>query len=131
MYKDNKLDFNYEERFNKTLNILKNKEVETDIHISDFIEKNYKNYRLFNYHIDLEYTCCNHPSNILLIECTSQILHLLGKNSITYDGPELIPGNYYVTQYDINFFKYNWIKEESPEAFDYYKNIITKMYNIC
>merc|ERR1712054_631840 len=69
LYDDDKLDFKYEERQNKGISILKNKEEKSDIYISDFILKNYKKHKLFHQ--------INHPTYIILKEMTKQILEKL------------------------------------------------------
>jgi hypothetical protein len=85
-YDKNEIDFNYQERFKKTINILKEKEKDTDVKVSQFIIDNYKKYKLFNYHnlIDLEITYCNHPSNILITYYVNQILSLIGGKKYFY-----------------------------------------------
>jgi hypothetical protein len=64
LFDNNLLDFNFEERWTFSLNILKDSEKITDIKISDFIENNYKNIELF-------YTN-NHPTNYIFLEIVNQ-----------------------------------------------------------
>ena len=47
LYKEGKIDFDFENRFNKSLEILKEKEKICDITVSDFIKENYKKHILF------------------------------------------------------------------------------------
>ena len=130
LYDTDQIDWNYEERFNNTLHILRDKEKETDIKISDFILKNHKDMPLFNYHYDARFICCNHPCNNILIECTNQILDILNTPRINYSGDELIPGRYNPSRYDIKYYNFKWISNESIHINIYYRNLIIEMYNI-
>jgi hypothetical protein len=140
LYNNNKIDFNFKRRFENSLSILKEKEKNTDINISDFIELYHSKYKLFNYHLN-GLTQCNHPSNILLIEICKKVIDRINLHFITYYNSELlcdfktlnelIPGDHYPSRYEINFFKYEWITKEAETTDEYYKNIIIEIYNSC
>jgi len=129
LYDNNKIDFKYKERFERSLKILEDKEKFTDIKVSQFILDNHQKYKLFNYHIpEHEYTCCNHPSNILIIYYANQIFNLMGLETISYNGPELIDGTIFVSRYDIAYYNYNWVAKESEHIDFRVKNLIREIY---
>jgi len=125
-YDTMQIDFNYETRFNNTMRILAYHEQYTDVKISDFILSNYQSHRLFNYYISNEMVCCNHPSNVLLVECTNRILHLLGYPSITYSGNELIGAPAKISKYDLEYFKFTYTAEVDDT---YTRLIIRDVFN--
>jgi hypothetical protein len=130
LYEKNQIDFLYKERFNRSIHILKEKEKETDIKVSDFILNNYKKYKLFNYHCESSNTSyCNHPSNILINYYINKILELMNLPSFYYEGPELIGEKMLVSRYDIAFFEYEWIKKESEGIDTMVKQIMYEVYN--
>ena len=105
LYDDNKLDFNYEERKIKGINILKSKETTCDVKISDFILKNYKKQKLFY--------MPNHPTHIILKEMSKQILEKLNIDYNNFD--TLFKNNNYnlsceipVSKYDKNYHNYEF-----------------------
>lgn len=65
-----RINFQFEQRFQHTLSILRQKEQETDIKISDFIIHNIQNEKLF--------LIAAHPTSIVFIHCVNQILERLG-----------------------------------------------------
>lgn len=69
MYVNGEIDFNLKERFTKSLNIMREKELETNIKLADFIESKYKSKLLFLTH--------NHPSNYLFYELIRQLLKIV------------------------------------------------------
>ena len=77
LFDNNLLDFNFKERWEFSFNILKDNEKITDIKISDFIEKNYKNIELF-------YTN-NHPTNYIFLEVVNQILDKINIPKLDYN----------------------------------------------
>lgn len=129
-YDANEIDFRYKERFDNTIAILKNKEIETDVKVSQFIIDNHKKYRLFNYHnfIDLDCTFASHPSNILINEYANQILKLMELNQVHYEGDELLIATTLVSRYDINYYNYEWVNTESESINDIIKKIISEIY---
>lgn len=129
LYKNNQLDFKYQERFDNTIEKLQEKEQYTDVKVSQFILDNYKKCSLFNYHpVTTTDTHCNHPSNILLLYCFNQIFHLMGLEPVSYSGPELVGGRTLVSRYDIAFHKYEWIDKESELIDDRIKSLISEVY---
>lgn len=69
LFLDNKIDWEYESRFDESLSILKNKETLTDIKISDYIEQNIKSNILF--------LIPQHPTSIIFLELSNKILDKL------------------------------------------------------
>jgi len=70
MYSRGEIDFDYHNRFNKSIGILKEKEKHCDVKISDFIERNIRKQKLF--------FTQNHPTTCVFIHCVNQILSILG-----------------------------------------------------
>lgn len=75
LYKYNQIEYDVDALFQEEMNILKNNyEITSDIKVSDFIEKEYKNNLLF-YSI-------NHPTNFYIMEITKRILIFLGSTDL-------------------------------------------------
>jgi hypothetical protein len=74
LYKTNQIDWEYSIRFEQSINILKEKESKTDIKISNFIIDNFNNKLLF--------LIPQHPTSIVFIHLTNQILKKLNMNLI-------------------------------------------------
>ena len=124
MYSKNLIDFDYKNRFNKCIKILKEKEELCDVKVCDFIKKNIKKHKLF-------YTQ-NHPTNCILIHCVNQILSILGYN-YKYDEfayPENTSnfGEWVHTTYDYKYwnFEYNNININNNWYIEHIKNIYNK-----
>lgn len=87
MYDKGIIDFKLDERKQKSLEILKNKETECNIKISDFLEH--------NSHLPLFFTH-NHPTMHVMVEVTNRILTHL-KMERLYDGSKIgWGGNYHI-----------------------------------
>lgn len=69
-FKRSEIDFRYEERFQASLDILRQKESACTVKIADFIEANIRTQRLF-------YTQ-NHPTTCVFVHCVNQVLEALG-----------------------------------------------------
>lgn len=69
LFLENKIDWRYKERFEKSINILKQKETITDINVSEFIEKKIKD--------DLLFLIPHHPTSIIFFYIANQILEKL------------------------------------------------------
>lgn len=129
-YRSNKIDFRYKERFEKTINILIEKEKDTDVKVSQFIIDNYKKCNLFKYHNSThDIVCCNHPSNTLIMYYVNEIFKIIGIDPIDLPKNELIGGVMYVSRYDIEYYKYDWIHEESENIDKYIEKLIVEIYN--
>ncbi len=63
------INFNLKEKFNESLNVMRQREEKTDVKLSDFIQNNYLEVQLFLSH--------NHPTNILFDEVIRQINDIL------------------------------------------------------
>lgn len=104
------LDFNFSSRFNQTMDILKDKEAETDVKISEFIIANLQEARLF-------YTQ-NHPTNEIFICCANQLLNLLGLNPLALpkkfpDNFAQLPGCWPISPYDSATFGYRFSRNDA------------------
>ena len=129
LYDTNKIDFLYENRFNRSINILKEKERETRIKASDFILENFRKHMLFRYHSKEDYVFCNHLSDIFILYIANEILKILGYKEITHSGQEIIKGTMEVSRYDLSFYKYEWCNKESERAEKMTRNLIIEIYN--
>lgn len=69
LYQNDKIDWDYRNRFNKSVELLKRKESITDIKISDFILNNYKKELLF--------LIPQHPTSVVFLDVANQILERL------------------------------------------------------
>ena len=81
LFREKKIDFNYKNRFQNDLTILKKKELECNIIVSDYIEQNiYKKELFLNQ---------GHPTTPLFIHSVNQIIKMLNDNyEFPYDYPE-------------------------------------------
>lgn len=107
MYDNLEIDFYFKERFENCIEILKFKEKECDVKVSDFIINNYKNIKLF--------VSQNHISDYFRIYIANIVLKLININ-IILEYPNNIENNksYDINQkcsddiYSSNFFNYNY-----------------------
>jgi hypothetical protein len=125
LYNDNKLNFNYDERREKGINILKSKEKTCDVKVSDYILENYKKEKLF-------YTP-NHPSPIILKLMAKQILTKLNISHLNFD-KMFENNNYYINfgkellhlKADVDYYKFNY--KVGVQNNQNVHNIIKKIY---
>lgn len=75
LFSKNLIDWNYKERFDKSISILKGKETITDIIVSDFIIKNYKDNLLF--------LIPQHPTSLIFLYVANQILEKLNMKRLS------------------------------------------------
>lgn len=132
LYDNNLLDFDFENRMKN--NYLISKEKDCDIKIIDFIYDNIRRQKLF--------LTQDHPTSIIFNEITSQICKILNLN---YDYEKGLNSDenltcledsvysrkdcqYPISRYMINYFKFNYISEEHPEADEFYKQILINSY---
>lgn len=118
------MDFKFSSRFNQTMNILKGKETETDVKISEFINTNLQETRLF-------YTQ-NHPTNEIFICCVNQLLDLLGLHPLALskkfpDNFAQLPGCWPISPYDSATFGYRFIRNDNDWE-KFYRKLILKIY---
>jgi len=124
MYFNGKIDFDYENRFNKSIEILKKKEEICDVKVATFIEKNINKRRLF--------FTQNHPTTCIFIHCVNQILSILGHDH-KYDEfayPENIvklPGEWPHTSYDIKYWNFEYKNNNINN--NWYIDHIINIYN--
>lgn len=124
LYKNNKINFNYEDRFNYTNSILQQKESECDIKILNFIKDNFNKERLFL----LE----NHPTSIIFINVVNQILEKISLSKLPLFNCDIneanLPGGLLpIDKSSNNFFNYEFDIDDN--SYDYYNVIITNIYN--
>ena len=74
MHYENKINWKYKERFEKSVEILKEKETITNLKISDFIENNYRDKLLF--------LIPHHPTSIIFFHLANLILKGLNMNEL-------------------------------------------------
>lgn len=77
LFLENKINWNYENRFNQSIKILKNKESITDLKISNFIIDNYKKNLLF--------LIPQHPTSLIFFHLANEILNKLNIEKIKED----------------------------------------------
>lgn len=82
LYRENKIDWNYKDRFEESINILKEKEKWTEVKISNFIEDNIQENLLF--------LIPQHPTSIIFFIIANQILEILNMKKLTIDVIESI-----------------------------------------
>jgi hypothetical protein len=105
MYSNNEIDFDYENRFEKCIEILRDKERKCDAKVSDFIVKHIGTKRLF--------FTQNHPTTCVFVHISNQVLSILGYN-VKYDEfafPENIcnlPGEWPTSSSDMNYWKFDY-----------------------
>jgi hypothetical protein len=130
MYDNNLLDFDFDNRMAKNIEISKEKEKDTDVKIIDYIQANISKSKLF--------LTQDHPTTIIFNELTRQIANILDLNydynmGLTWD--ENITGlqdsvygrsdcQYPISRYSINHYGFEYIKKEDKDANIFYRNII-------
>jgi len=131
LYDDDKLDFNYKKRYDKTIKILREKERNTVIKVCDIIEKYKNTKRLF--------LTERHPTTFLMVHCINQMFKLLKYNNYIIDPlsikRELITYNINkksyniipISKYDIKYWNLNIQPDKNADNF--YKSIISIIYN--
>jgi hypothetical protein len=106
LFDEDKIKFNYEERFQKCMNIMKEKEEKCDVKVTQFIEENITTMKMF--------LTQNHPSTNLFIHCINQILRLMNIENVIHHRIDYninlaeLPGNYPQSIYDLNFWKFEY-----------------------
>ena len=105
MYSNNEINFDYENRFEKCIEILRDKERKCDVKVSDFIVKHIGSNRLF--------FTQNHPTTCVFVHIANQVLSILGYN-LKYNEftfPENIcnlPGEWPTSSSDMNYWKFEY-----------------------
>lgn len=105
MYHNGNIDFDFENRFNNSINILKEKEKYCDITVSDFIQLNYKTHKLF--------FTQNHPTTCVFVHIVNKMMKLLNINKQFEEFPENINIcnlniYWYHTMYDSTYFNFSY-----------------------
>jgi hypothetical protein len=124
LFDNNLLDFNFEERWTFSFNILKDSEKITDIKISDFIENNYKNIELF-------YTN-NHPTNYIFLEIVNQIFNKINIPKLDYNinWNNLDIRRIHYDKYNINYYNLNFVEENNNYTREHLLVILNKIDNL-
>lgn len=105
MFSNNEIDFDYENRFNKCIDVLKKKEENCQVKISDFIVKHIRSVKLF--------LTQNHPTTCIFAHIANQILPILGHN-VKYDEfayPDNVcnlPGDWPMSSYDMKYWNFKY-----------------------
>lgn len=134
------IDFDLENRFQKSIDILRTREQYTDIKISQFILDNYKDIKLF--------IKANHPTVPIYVECIQQLFRLLDReiptdreitnlyyryHSKIKQMPRKIGLNngtiskYPMSPYVINHYQFKWKSEADPDWSRYYPELIKRI----
>jgi len=116
MYDKDLIDFKYKINFEKSINILKENELNTNIKVSEYILENYKNKRLF--------LLKDHPTKYILIFCANKILKILNINYLINEN-NFIENYHGMTDSQYNSSNCKWLITEqcSKElGLNYYDN---------
>ncbi len=105
MYSNNEIDFDYENRFDNSVKILKEKESICDVKVTDFIVKHIRTRKLF--------FTQNHPTTCVFVHIANQVLSILGHNhkydEFAYpDNVINLPGEWPTTTYDSKYWKFEY-----------------------
>lgn len=122
LYNQNKINFNYEKRFNENIQRMKEKEKNTHVKIVDFILSNYKNNKIMYMH--------HHPSKLIFDEIAMQVFEILkidnDINKNNWNG--LLSDEFY--PYHISSIKYfNFNFDADKDATNYYLLLINEIMN--
>ena len=121
-YKENKLDWHFQERFDDNILRYKNDEEKSDVKIVDFILKYYKDYRLFADEL--------HPSSVLCTYIANQLFDLLQIDGIRFNPFDYKDIDLYFHAYSTPaklFYDFKWMPNKIND--DHYIEIITELYN--
>lgn len=133
-FKNLEIDFNFQKRFENTMNILKTREQTTDIKVHQYILDNFKKKKLF--------ISEPHPTIHIYYHCTIELFKLLNLNNdisfelafsvlISERAQKLHTGlieKSPKTPYDTNFYKFEWKKEPDDNWLTFYSDKIKKIY---
>jgi len=105
MYSKGEIDFDYENRFDNSVKILKEKESICDVKVIDFIVKHIRSRKLF--------FTQNHPTTCVFVHIANQVLSILGHNNkydeFAYpDNVIKLPGEWPTTTYDAKYWKFEY-----------------------
>lgn len=135
LYRNDKIDWEYEKRFQDSNEILKSKESITDIKISEFIKTNLNNQLLF--------LIPQHPTSIIFLNMANQVLKKLnmkeldqnviktsndlGLEDTTYNsGSKMFP----LHKSAINYFELNFANEYMQDSKSFYEQrLLTYLQN--
>jgi hypothetical protein len=129
LYRENQIDWEYENRFRETMKILREKESTTDVKISEFIKSKISS--------DLTFLIPQHPTSLVFLEISSQIHEKIFNKKLdisflvqdnegnledsTYGRPDC---RFPIHNSALEFYKFNF-SQESPDAHNFYLDILT------
>ena len=130
LYDNNLIDFNFTKRMNDNYEISKQKELNCDIKIIDFIYNNIKKHKIF--------LTQDHPTSFVFNEVTNQICNILdldynyelglSQNENITELQDSVYNNinkqYPISRYAINHFGFDYIQNEDITADNFYRNNI-------
>jgi hypothetical protein len=134
-YKNNMIDFDFDNRISQNYYISKQKEANCDIQIADFLYSNISKHKLF--------LTQDHPTSFVFNELTSRLCNILDLD-YNYDDAANAEENftkledsvygrndcqYPISRYSIQHFNFEYIKQEHPDANEFYlKNLLEYYY---
>jgi hypothetical protein len=135
LYDNNLIDFDFTKRMNDNYEISKQKEMDCDVKIIDFIYNNIQNQKLF--------LTQDHPTSFIFNNITKQICDILELNykyelGLTQEENitdlqdsvyNSINKQYPISRYAIKHFGFNYIQQEDITANNFYKNNIIHYYS--
>jgi hypothetical protein len=126
LYKTGQIDFEYQKRFERCIQILREKETKCNVFVSDFIMENANKIKMF--YIE------GHPTTIMFVHCMNQIIKLLDPND-TFTFPLNYPEQNFVgdyshqhTSYDVKFYNFQYPVYTNDDS---YISAIIQIYNQC
>ena len=128
LYDNNLIDYDFKNRMLENYEISKKKEQDCEVKIIDFLMKNLHKEKLFLTH--------DHPTSYVFSEVTRQICDFLELDYNVEKGnscPENMVGlpdsvynrsdnQYPISRYAIDYFGFEYIKKEYPDANEFYKS---------
>lgn len=128
LFETNQIHFDFARKWKLTMDQAHELETRCDVVMTDFVQKHYKKHRLFLTH--------NHPSQMLLVYVTNQILNRLGIASTLNPMDCTSERESILSQYEIypickpvqKYFQFEWIKDQDLNN-AFYTREIPLIYN--
>lgn len=125
LFDNNQIDFKFDQRYREVMTAIKDKEIDLDIKVHDYILDNMSKKKLFMY--------CTHPTSPLFVHVANQILTILGCPLLVDNFPMDFAG---ITGFGIpnemptcsnNYFKFAYNTPQGEQASNaYYKYLISE-----
>lgn len=125
MFRDCKIDFKVEQRYKESMTILKEKEKDCNLIVSDYIEENIQTKSIF-------YTQ-NHIYNEFYYYIANNILRFISLPQIpvtSYKSEYQSGLKWLSSPYDISYFKYTYKSTPDTGWVSVYTNLIKRIYNM-